>query len=611
MKKLCLKQIGSLALALTVISGLTGAISWTQVSAASAISQLQVSDSENAADWSVQSDLQEGDLQFGDRDVTFETVPGFLIGVDYIRTAADSKAYDGDLGTFTANADIFVYIALDDRVDSSPAWLSEWMDTGEDIVNSNDVVFSLYQASFEKGDVITLGENGQSSGCVNYTVMVVAKDIAVIRGDVNADGQFAAVDVTMMQKWLLNAGSMTDWTAGDLCVDGKIDVFDLCLMKRELINASGDPTEPTERAFRFSVADGLFDQDNTDTLSLSYPEGLETVTVWKADEDSDHYCNGVCLAGYDGKLYCQWQSSAKDEDSEDTHVMYAVSSDQGRTWSEPQLLIQDIGDGYCSSGGWLATDDQLVAYINYWPADLSPRGGFAYYMTSQDGVTWTDPQPVMMADGTPMNAVFEQDPHVLESGRVVNAAHFQEGLIVSPIYTDDPSGITGWKKGDFTPNISGSASVEMEPSLFVQSDGTIVMIFRDQQSSYKKIVSYSRDEGVTWSSPQITEMPDARTKQSAGNLSDGTAFMAGSPVSNSLRSPLAVVLSADGQTFDQAYLLRSNSSDPELIYEGKAKRKGFHYVKSLVCDGYLYVGYATNKEAVEISIIPEESIMLN
>ncbi len=93
-------------------------------------------------------------------------------------------------------------------------------------------------------------------------------------------------------------------------------------------------------------------------------------------------------------------------------------------------------------------------------------------------------------------------------------------------------------------------------------------------------------------------------------LSDDTAFMAGSPVTNSLRSPLAVVLSSDGKTFGTAFLLRSNESDPELIYEGKAKRKGFHYCKSAVYDGYLYVGYATNKEAVEISIVPEESLML-
>ncbi|MBR1736988.1 MAG: exo-alpha-sialidase, partial [Firmicutes bacterium] len=228
--------------------------------------------------------------------------------------------------------------------------------------------------------------------------------------------------------------------------------------------------------------------------------------------------------------------------------------------------------------------------------------------TSEDGENWSSPQQVTMSDGTPLDAVFEQDPHILESGRIVNAAHFQKGLMVSPIYTDDKSGVSGWKKAEFTPTDKGETSREMEPSIFKREDGILSMIFRDQDSSYTKRVSYSRDNGESWSDVLETSVPDARTKQSAGNLSDGKAFMVGSPVDNKLRSPLAIMISNDGKYFDKAFLLRSNESDPEVVYEGKAKRKGFHYAKSYVCDGNVYVGYATNKEAVEITIIPEKSL---
>lgn len=592
----------------------------TWASAAEQITQLQIYDSDNASEWSVQSNLQEGALMFGDREVTYEMIPGFLIGADYIRTAADSKVYESNLAEFVAGTDLNAFVCMDDRVDPQPAWLADWSDTGEDLFSSNDVSFSIYQASFQQGETVSLGMNGQSSGCVNYTVAVTEKTAYLRKGDVNDDGAFSIADVVMLQKWLngIAGAVLTNWQAGDLNEDQKVNAIDLSVMKQMLLEDMTSATDPSDRTFQFDVKDDLFDQSNTDTLGLSYPEGLETVTVWKAEDDSDHYCNGVCLTGYQGKLYCQWQSSTTDEDSPDTRVVYAVSEDGGRTWSDPVQLVQDIDvagvteddTAYCSSGGWLAGEDQLIAYINVWPG-LDPRGGYTYYMASQDGVNWSSPQPVTMADGTPMNAIFEQDPHILDSGRIVNAAHFQEGLIVCPIYTDDPSGVSGWEKGDFTATVSGSTSVEMEPSLFVQSDGTIVMTFRDQNSSYTKILSYSLDDGVTWSQPQGSEMPDARTKQSAGNLSDGTAFMAGSPVTNSLRTPLAVVLSADGKTFDTAYLLRSNASDPELIYEGKAKRLGFHYCKSTVYEGYLYVGYATNKEAVEISIVPETSLLCN
>ena len=357
-----------------------------------------------------------------------------------------------------------------------------------------------------------------------------------------------------------------------------------------------------------SVKSGLLDQSNKDTLGTEYPKNAETVTVWKAEADGDHYCNGVCLAAYKGKLYCQWQSSHTDEDAEDTHVCYAVSDDEGKTWSEPKVLAENTSEGYCSSGGWYAAENSLVAYINYWPFDMAPRGGFTYFTQSEDGENWSDLEEVKMEDGTPLNGIFEQDPHVLENGRIINAAHFQDGLVICPIYTDDKSGVTGWKKGEFTPTVKGDTSVEMEPSIFVREDGATVMIFRDQNSSYTKLVSVSKDNGQTWSEVTPTQTPDARTKQSAGNLSDGTVFMAGCPVDNKLRSPLVLLLSKDGKLFDRAYLLRSNESDPELVYEGKAKRKGFHYAKSLVYNGKLYVGYATNKEAAEITIVPEESL---
>lgn len=581
--------------------------------AAESISGLNVLDTANAAAWSVQHDLQTGSLIYGDRDAAFTAIPDALCGADWVQTACDSKSYDGDQAELTLGETSDVIIALDARVSPAPAWLSAWTKTAATVQSSKDVTYHLYAKACS--GTVTLGTNGQSSGCVNYAVFAAdagTADALFAQGDANRDGLVNADDAAALQAYLLTKLDSVSRSA-DTDGSGDLTAADLTLLKQSLLS---EPEQPPvvpydQRKFSFRVGN-LFDQSNTDTLGLAEPAGLETVTVWKADSASDHYCNGVCLAAYGGKLYCQWQSSQTDEDSADTHVMYAVSSDGGRTWSAAKVLAQNIGKGYCTSGGWLSAETGLVAYINFWPDDLSdPRGGWTYYVQSQDGEHWTEPKQVTMADGTPLAGVFEQDPHVLSTGRIVCASHLQPGLFVCPIYTDDPGGVTGWKKGDFTASGSGSASNEMEPSLFVQSDGTLCMIFRDQQSSYRKLISYSLDDGATWSAVQKTDMPDARTKQSAGNLSDGTAFMAGCPVTNSLRSPLAVTLSADGKSFTKAFLLRSNAGDPALMYEGKAKRLGFHYCKSLSADGYLYVGYSTNKEAVEVSIVPETSLMLN
>lgn len=362
----------------------------------------------------------------------------------------------------------------------------------------------------------------------------------------------------------------------------------------------------------FSVAPDLFDQSEEDSLGLAAAPGTETITIFAPSDSTDKYSNGVVMTAFNGYLYCQWQSSAVDEDASDTWVAYSRSED-GITWSAPMVLAQTLDSGYCSSGGWWVNGDTLVAYLNTWPASVSPRGGYTRYTVSTDGLTWSAPQPVLMADGDTLMGIFEQDPHALPDGRIINAAHLQPGLVVSPIYTDDPSGVSGWIKADMTNNsVSSNVSRELEPSWYLRSDSVIVMTFRDQNSSYKRLASISADRGETWTRPTLTNMPDSRFKQSAGNLPDGAAFLVGNPKTFKTRIPLAVTLSPDGQYFNTAYLLRKGGEGIQpLRYEGLYKRLGYHYPKSLVYDGHLYVSYSTNKEDVEMTRVPIENLEID
>jgi hypothetical protein len=103
------------------------------------IKALKINDSENAADWSIQSNLQVGDMMYGDRTVKFATIPQSLLGCEWIRTACDSKAYTSDAASFTAKSDISVYVGLDSRVTTIPSWLSNWTNAGESLSGDNAV----------------------------------------------------------------------------------------------------------------------------------------------------------------------------------------------------------------------------------------------------------------------------------------------------------------------------------------------------------------------------------------------------------------------------------------------------------------------------------------
>ena len=353
------------------------------------------------------------------------------------------------------------------------------------------------------------------------------------------------------------------------------------------------------------IPDGVIDTTKHETVGLKPAKEVKTVTIFKATELSDHYANGVVLSAFKGKLYCMWQSSPKDEDSDDTRVVYSISRDDGNTWSKPMTLAAPSRDYYCTSGGWQVWGDTLIAFIDTWEKGLSPRGGKTCYMTSSDGLKWSKIQPVRMIDGSEMNGALEQDPYRLPDGRIIGATHFMPGLHVCPVFTDDPRGISGWQKGQFEAEDIGKTSREIEPSQYLQPDGTIVMLFRDQSSSFYKLVSVSKDRGETWTKTTLTSFPDARTKQCAGNLPDGTSFIVSCPVPAKRRWPLVLHLSGDGKKFGQAILLRSGTPGdlPPRRYDGRYKTLGYSYPKAIVHKGKLYISYSTNKEDVECTIV--------
>ncbi len=198
------------------------------------IQNLDVADLTNRFAWHIAENAQGGSTIFGDRDFTYTVLPEALVGAEYVQTACDSKFTDNDLAAFTAAADMTVYIALDNRVETLPAWLADWKKTSMTAQTSNDVTMDIYSKKVTAGELVTLGTNGQSSYCVNYTVFASTVPEKIV-GDVNADGQFSVADVVMMQKFLLHAGELTDAAAGELYADGRINAFDLAIMKQMLL----------------------------------------------------------------------------------------------------------------------------------------------------------------------------------------------------------------------------------------------------------------------------------------------------------------------------------------------------------------------------------------
>ena len=172
----------------------------------SLVSGLSVKDSANAASWSIQSNLQNGNTQYGDQSTTLTTVPAALKGNTWIRTAAGSNVYGGNpLVTFAVNQEVTVYVALDANETTLPSWIdSTWTSSGLTMTNNASGSFALYYRTFLAGQV-SLGPVGTNSYNM-YTVIVVPGGIA---GPPAQLSNLVVRDTANMANWSLQSNFQT------------------------------------------------------------------------------------------------------------------------------------------------------------------------------------------------------------------------------------------------------------------------------------------------------------------------------------------------------------------------------------------------------------------
>lgn len=152
----------------------------------------------------------------------------------YIVQSADGRALTVENGS----ADNGANMALEDYSgDDSQKFILQCNKDGSytllSVVSDGKACADIYEVSTEDGANICQWEYWGGDG--QKFILEPAANEKAITGDVNADGKFNVSDAVMMQKWLIGAGDLTNWTAGDLNNDNIINVFDLCLMKHMLI----------------------------------------------------------------------------------------------------------------------------------------------------------------------------------------------------------------------------------------------------------------------------------------------------------------------------------------------------------------------------------------
>jgi hypothetical protein len=138
------------------------------------ISNLTVYDTANASNWSIQQNLQVGNLAYQDRTYTLASIPPSLLGSQWVRPGMASKTSTASpLVTFNISAAMTVYVAVDTRL-GRRSWMdSTWTDTGTQIIDNENTPtnFVVFSKAYSAG-LVSLGPNvGSGSTYVQYLVI--------------------------------------------------------------------------------------------------------------------------------------------------------------------------------------------------------------------------------------------------------------------------------------------------------------------------------------------------------------------------------------------------------------------------------------------------------
>jgi len=319
------------------------------------------------------------------------------------------------------------------------------------------------------------------------------------------------------------------------------------------------------------------------------------------------YSHHASITHFRNLFIAAWSNGIKDEDKPGQRVEYSISAD-GMYWSRPMLLAQPSvyrGDtlNVLTAAGFHQFGDTLVAYYG----EYSPHrtNTHLWAKATLDGIDWSAPMDMHI----PVNP--NHGPQQIAGGRLIISGNF-----TFP-YTDDESGLRGWKMSSFYPDslykednpatfYAPAEKLQLPPlcegSFYQTQDGVLHMLLRVTGKGWKgKLwLTESKDNGATWGLPVETAFTDNDSKFHFGELPGGGFYYVGIPdtLHHYDRNPLVLAISIDGLHFNEQYII---ADEPYTMkQDGLWKGGEYGYPHTIIVDGYMYVIVSRKKEAVEV-----------
>lgn len=316
------------------------------------------------------------------------------------------------------------------------------------------------------------------------------------------------------------------------------------------------------------------------------------------------YSHHQSITKFGGRYVVSWSNGFLHEDCVGQEVHYAWSND-GIHWSEPGVIVHTpVESGLVrNNGGLYAADGHLYCYVGVAKEDLAPPGMVS--LNEQDihldVYETTDLENWNHYERVCDNVYLFEDPRMTQGGKLMCCGFDLRDHHAMVLIWDDASRPADRPRVVDIPNSSEGVLPE-QGTWYQTDDGRIWMYQRDASISCRLALTWSDDEGQTWSELLHTDFPNTYSRAFAGRLPDGRYYIAGNNYDILLdRIHLLIALSDDGCVFDRQYTLVEGKTSRRV--NGRHKEDGYHYPNCLADGNKLFVTYSVNKEDIEVGIV--------
>ena len=357
---------------------------------------------------------------------------------------------------------------------------------------------------------------------------------------------------------------------------------------------------------------------------------------WEHDGVTYRLACGACIAQMpNGDVLCWWLSGSDNEPSTDNNVLASRSTDNGKTWGEPYILVPAGKNAGSLTAMHATPDGKVIAFGAEWPSELHYTVWHYFRMESTDnGYTWSPREPVTIRES---DDLMFQRPIRLQNGEYFSPTSFFEkrpvplpGSIAATAQAKSeaealalpPDPAEAAKSNKFLTHLHGcSALTTSDPGLrnlvehggvrnrplgLLEStavqlkDGRIVMLMRAEYGGFLWRTE-SNDNGRTWADAWQTDIPNPTSLPALIRLPDGRIALIHNAVggvvgANAKRDPLSIWLSDDEM---QSWCVKD-----DVITGGSLA-----YPCPLILDGRLVFSYDRNRREarfVEVELPPAD-----